>query len=108
MSKKDFQTILEKYRNFSFSATKKHDLNGSRENSSAHENVMDDIKDRWQSVEDICKYVGVSKDTVYKWINIGGMLAHRLGRLWKFKKAEVDKWVRVGCARSPRNSNQGE
>jgi len=57
---------------------------------------MDEMKDRWLSVEDICKYLGVSKDTVYKWIDIGGMPAHRLGRLWKFKKAEVDKWVKAG------------
>lgn len=69
---------------------------------------MDDMKDRWLSVEDICKYLGVSKDTVYKWIDIGGMPAHRLGRLWKFKKVEVDKWVRVGGARSPRSSNESE
>lgn len=54
---------------------------------------MDDIKDRWLSVEDICKYLGV-KDTVHKWIDVGGMPAHCLGRLCKFKKAEMDKWVK--------------
>ncbi len=26
------------------------------------------IEDRWLSVEEICKYLGVSNDTVYKWI----------------------------------------
>ena len=26
------------------------------------------------------------------------MPAHRMGRLWKFKKEEVDEWVRVGGA----------
>jgi len=39
---------------------------------------------------------GVSDDTVYKWINSYDMPAHRLGRLWKFKKAEVDEWVKSG------------
>ena len=29
------------------------------------------IEDRWLSVEEICKYLGVSNDTVYKWIDIG-------------------------------------
>ncbi len=57
---------------------------------------MDDMKDRWLSVEDICKYLGVSKDTVYKWIDVGGMPAYRMGCLWKFKKDPVDAWVKPG------------
>ncbi|HDL84748.1 MAG TPA: transcriptional regulator, partial [Candidatus Acetothermia bacterium] len=27
-----------------------------------------------------------------------GMPAHRMGRLWKFKKDEVDGWVKAGGA----------
>ncbi|MEH5099315.1 excisionase family DNA-binding protein [Atlantibacter hermannii] len=30
------------------------------------------------------------RDTVYKWIAEKGMPAHKIGRLWKFKKDEVD------------------
>jgi excisionase family DNA binding protein len=56
------------------------------------------IEDRWLSVEEICKYLGVSNDTVYKWIDKHGMPAHRMGRLWKFKKDEVDEWVKTGGA----------
>ena len=54
---------------------------------------MSEIEDRWLSVDDICKYLGVSKDTVYKWIDKQGMPAYRIGRLWKFKKKQVDAWV---------------
>ena len=54
--------------------------------------------DRWLSVEEICKHLGVSKDTVYKWIDKHNMPAHRMGRPWKFKKDEVDEWVRKGGA----------
>jgi len=25
------------------------------------------------------------------------MPAHRMGRFWKFRKEEVDEWVRSGC-----------
>jgi excisionase family DNA binding protein len=60
--------------------------------------MMTEIDDRWLSVDDICKYLGVSKDTVYRWIDRQGMPAHRLGRLWKFKKNEVDEWVMAGGA----------
>ena len=54
------------------------------------------MSDRWLSVEEISKYLGVSKDTVYTWIRGRGMPAHRIGRLWKFKEQEVDTWVKSG------------
>ena len=50
-------------------------------------------KERLLSVEDICQYLGLSRDTVYKWIETKGLPAYRLGRLWKFKKEAVDKWL---------------
>ena len=59
---------------------------------------MADLEDRWLSVGEICKYLGVSNDTVYKWTSKHDMPAHRLGRLWKFKKSEVDDWVKGGGA----------
>lgn len=46
----------------------------------------------------MAEYLGVSKDTVYAWINKKTMPAHRIGRLWKFKTEEVDLWVRSGGA----------
>ena len=44
---------------------------------------MNEMEDRWLSITEICKYLGVSNDTVYKWIDKHGMPAHRMGRLWK-------------------------
>ena len=54
------------------------------------------MEDRWLSVGEIGKHLGVSNDTVYRWIDKNGMPAHRVGRLWKFKKAQVDAWVEAG------------
>lgn len=60
---------------------------------------MTDIdEDRWLSINEITKHLGISNDTVYKWIDKNGMPAHRMGRLWKFKKFEVDEWVKAGGA----------
>ena len=56
------------------------------------------IEDRWLSINEITKHLGISNDTVYKWIDKYGMPAHRMGRLWKFKKDEVDEWVKAGGA----------
>ncbi len=43
-------------------------------------------------------YVGIKRDAVYKWINEKNMPAPRMGRLWKFKKEDVDDWVKAGGA----------
>lgn len=58
--------------------------------------------DRWLSVDEIATYLGVKRDTIYKWIERKGMPAHKVGRLWKFRKDEVDYWVRQG------ESNEGD
>ena len=63
--------------------------------------------ERWLSVDEISEYLGVSKDTVYSWINSKGMPAHRMGRLWKFKREEVDNWVKAGSA-SDRGANKNQ
>ncbi|MFH2092397.1 MAG: helix-turn-helix domain-containing protein [Pseudomonadota bacterium] len=57
------------------------------------------------SVDEIGGYLGVKRDTVYKWISEKNMPAHKIGRLWKFKIDEVDTWVRDGKAR---NFKEGE
>ena len=51
---------------------------------------MAEIEDRWLSVDEICKYLGVSSDTVYRWIDRFGMPAHRMGRFCTFKKDQVE------------------
>ena len=56
------------------------------------------MEDRWLSVDEICSYLGIKRDTIYKWINEKNMPAQKIGRLWKFKIDEVDKWVRSGGA----------
>jgi excisionase family DNA binding protein len=68
---------------------------------------MANIEDRWLSVGEIGKYLGVSSDTVYRWIDKHAMPAHRMGRLWKFKKYEVDAWVKADGATGPSTAGKG-
>ena len=56
------------------------------------------IEERWLSLEEIAAYLGVKRDTVYKWIARKKMPAHKVGSLWKFKRDEIDDWVRTGKA----------
>lgn len=52
----------------------------------------------WYSVEDIARHLGVSKETIHRWLKRQIIPAHRLGKLWKFKPSEVDAWIIEGGA----------
>ena len=58
--------------------------------------MPDATTEKWSSLDEIAEHLGVSKDTVYRWIANRQMPAHKIGRLWKFKISEVDEWVREG------------
>jgi excisionase family DNA binding protein len=66
------------------------------------------IEDRWLSVDEIAAYLGIKRDTVYKWISEKQMPAHRMGRLWKFRKEEVDEWVKSGGAGNNKPDSGGD
>ena len=61
------------------------------------------MKDRWYSVDEIAAYLGIKRATVYRWITEKRLPAHRMGRLWKFRREEVDEWVRSGGADETRD-----
>ena len=65
------------------------------------------MEERWFSVDEIAAYLGIKRDTVYKWISEKQMPAHRMGRLWKFKVSQVDQWVEAGKANDrPKNTDE--
>ena len=65
-------------------------------------------EDRWLSVMEIAEYLGVRRETIYKWLERKKMPAHKVGRLWKFKRDEVDAWVRQGGGSDDTPDNQKE
>ncbi|MDH4394617.1 MAG: helix-turn-helix domain-containing protein [Limnobacter sp.] len=58
----------------------------------------------WVSVDLIAGHLGVTRDSIYRWIERKGLPAHRVGRLWKFQVSEVDGWVRAGGANEDSNN----
>ncbi|MBW2650798.1 MAG: helix-turn-helix domain-containing protein [Deltaproteobacteria bacterium] len=65
-------------------------------------------EDRWLSVDDIAAYLGIKRDTVYRWISERNMPGHKIGRLWKFRKEEVDEWMRSGSGTEKRKGSARE
>ena len=52
------------------------------------------MDDRWLSVDEISRYLGITRFTVYKWVKRLGLPSHKTGRLLKFRKSEIDDWVK--------------
>lgn len=60
-----------------------------------------ETSERWLSVEEIAGHLGVSKETIHRWLARSKIPAHRVGKLWKFRTSEVDSWVTEGGAEEP-------
>jgi len=65
---------------------------------SAYADGVTNMEERWLSVDDVAAYLGIRRDTIYKWIDRKKMPAHKVGRLWKFRRADIDKRVVSGMA----------
>ncbi len=50
-------------------------------------------EEKWISMEEICKHLGSSRDTVKKMIKMQGLPGYKIDRKWKFKISEVDSWM---------------
>lgn len=49
------------------------------------------------TVDDVSRYLKVSNDTIYRWIEKKGMPAIRIGKKWLFKKSEIDAWLETSA-----------
>ncbi len=59
-------------------------------------NAMDNYMEDWIGIEAAASYLDVTKDTVRNWIKKTDMPAHKIGKLWKFKRVELDAWIKSG------------
>ena len=45
------------------------------------------------NVEQAARYLGVSPDTLYKYLSEGKVPAFKLGNRWRLKKTTLDRWM---------------
>ena len=70
---------------------------------------MDNYEDRWIGIEEAAKYLDVNKDTIRNWIKKNNDIpAHKIGKLWKFKKSELDAWIKSGKSASQKIWKENE
>lgn len=55
-------------------------------------------EDNYINIEDAAAYLGIKPVTLRNWIKKEdtGLPAHKIGKMWKFKKSEIDEWVKSG------------
>jgi excisionase family DNA binding protein len=45
------------------------------------------------NIRQASQYLGVSPDTLYKYVQQGSLPAFKLGNRWRFKKSKLDEWM---------------
>ena len=58
--------------------------------------MNENYTEKWISLEEAANHLGVTKDTIRNWIKKTDIPAHKIGKLWKFKRSELDAWVKSG------------
>ena len=46
--------------------------------------------DNYISIDEAAEYLGIKTVTIRNWIK------NKVGKLWKFKRSELDEWVKSG------------
>ena len=60
-------------------------------------NMADNRTDNYIGIDEAAEYLGIKTVTLRNWIKRDDSIpAHKIGKLWKFKRSELDVWVQSG------------
>jgi excisionase family DNA binding protein len=54
---------------------------------------MPDSKDEILTLEEVATYLKVGKRTVYRLAAAGKIPAFKLGGIWRFRRANLERWI---------------
>jgi excisionase family DNA binding protein len=66
---------------------------------------MDRLKEV-MTVREASQYLGISPDTLYKYLSERQIPAFKLGNRWRFKKDLLDRWMEKKSERAPDRTNK--
>ena len=49
---------------------------------------------RLMSIEELADYLGLKKQTIYNWLHNKKISGMKIGKVWRFDKREIDKWLK--------------
>jgi len=64
-----------------------------------------DVEDeRFYSIEEVAKILNVSDGAVRKWLKARALKGIKLGRIWRIRESDFDKFLKKGKAQGKRKS----
>jgi excisionase family DNA binding protein len=63
-----------------------------QQHKNPQETLMADSREV-MNIRQASQYLGVSPDTLYKYVNEQKIPAFKLGNRWRFKKSKIDQWM---------------
>lgn len=58
------------------------------------------------NIREAAQYLGISADTLYKYVSDEKIPAFKLGNRWKFKKTILDAWMERQSTNGPREARK--
>lgn len=60
--------------------------------------MSENTNENWISIDEAAAYLGIKPVTLRGWIRNkkDGIPANKIGKQWKFKRSELDAWVKSG------------
>src|SRR5690348_4051173 len=58
------------------------------------------------NIRQASQYLGVSPDTLYKYVNEQKIPAFKLGNRWRFKKSKLDQWMEEKSMEAPAEQSE--
>jgi excisionase family DNA binding protein len=46
------------------------------------------------SIDQLADYLGLSKQTLYNWLSKKKIPGIKIGKVWRFKRAEIENWLK--------------
>ena len=60
------------------------------------EQSQENYQDNYISVDEAAQYLGIKPVTLRSWIKKTDIPTRKIGKQWKFKRSELDAWVKSG------------
>lgn len=52
------------------------------------------VNSRLMSIEELAQYFGLRKQTIYNWLHQKKIPGIKIGKVWRFERKDIEKWVR--------------
>ncbi|OQX79707.1 MAG: hypothetical protein B6D56_06525 [Candidatus Omnitrophica bacterium 4484_70.1] len=52
------------------------------------------VNKRLMSVEELAHYLSLKKQTIYNWLHNRKISGIKIGKVWRFDKKEIEKWLK--------------